>query len=331
MQNTSLLTRLLTAVLVVAVIGMFVKIMSFRSGQRPAPTPLVVDSTARPAAAADAQPASAPHPEQTFNYTPLKPVGGKLRGVVELGASGFNSFIVRTDAHHNWQLNKAEYDNSLIMENMASDEDIRRGLRAYITKMLDYGVAGRDIHFVVSSGALKVLATHRIVEQLAHMHYVVNTMTPAKEAALGLSVALPPLFGDRAFVVDIGSGGTEISWQQQGKSESVDTYGSKYYEHGVTDEVVALDVKHRAEQVPANLRQTCFIMGGVPFEMAKQVRKGKERYTVLSSPEAYQFESAKGKSGAVIYQAIAQATGCQKFIFDWDANFTIGYLLSLPQ
>ena len=330
MQNTSLLTRLLTAALVIAVIGMFIKIVSSRNEQAPT-APVVAATASTIAAGGDVGPAARPAAQQAFNYVPLKPVGGKLRGVVELGASGFNSFIVRTDAHHNWQLNKAEYDNSLIMENMASDEDIRRGLRAYITKMLDYGVAGRDIHFVVSSGALKVLATHRIVDQLAHMHYVVNTMTPAKEASLGLSVAMPPLFGDRAFVVDIGSGGTEISWQRQGKTESSDTYGSKYYEHGVADGVVALDARHRAEQVPANLRQTCFIMGGVPFEMAKQVRKGKERYTVLSPPGAYQFESAKGKSGVVIYKAIAQATGCQKFIFDWDANFTIGYLLALPQ
>ncbi|MGI4835614.1 MAG: hypothetical protein ACRYFK_19340 [Janthinobacterium lividum] len=329
MKNTSLLTRLLTAVLVLVVVGMFVKILTDK-GQKPASGSLVEAAAAGPVLDGKAR-AAGPRADQAFNYSPLKPVGGKLRGVVELGASGFNSFIVRTDAHHNWQLNKAEYDNSLIMENMASDEDIRRGLRAYITKMLDYGVAGQDIHFVVSSGALKVLATHRIVAQLVHMRYVVNTMTPAKEAALGLSVAMPPLFGDRAFVVDIGSGGTEISWQQDGKTRSVDTYGSKYYEHGVADDVVGLDAKHKAEQVPAGLRQTCFIMGGVPFEMAKQVRKGKERYTILSAPDFYQFESAKTKSGQVIYQAVAEATGCQKFIFDWDANFTIGYLLALPQ
>ncbi|NML63928.1 hypothetical protein HHL22_01805 [Hymenobacter sp. RP-2-7] len=326
-MKNSTFTRILLGVLVLAIMGMTLKIVSSKAAK---PTTTLVEEpaadTAHPAKAS-----AALHPEQVFNYVPLKPVGGKLRGVVELGASGFNSFIVRTDALHNWQLQKAEYDNSLIMENMASDEDIRRGLRAYITKMLDYGVAGRDIHFVVSSGALKVLATHRIVAQLAHMHYVVNTMTPAKEAALGLNVALPPLFGDRAFVVDIGSGGTEISWQQAGKTQSVDTYGSKYYEHGVADDVVALDAKHQAEQVPISVSQTCFIMGGVPFEMAKQVRKGKERYTVLSPPDEYQFESAKGKAGVVIYKAVAQATGCKKFIFDWDANFTIGYLLSLPQ
>lgn len=275
------------------------------------------------AAALNARPA--------FNYPAPKPVGGKMRGVVELGASGFNSFIVRTDARRNWELQKSEFDNSLLMENMASDDEIRRGLRAYIANMLDYGVGGKDIHFVVSSGALKIAAAHRISKELTQMGYVVNRMTPEKEAALGLSVAMPPPFSNRAFVVDIGSGGTEISWLADGKPQSVSTFGSKYYEYGAADEVVASDVKAKAQQVPAKLRQTCFIIGGVPYEMAKQVRQGQERYTVLNAPDAYEFDKAKAKSGLVIYQALAEATGCKQFVFDWDANFTIGYLLSLPQ
>ena len=331
MQNSFTLKQLLIIVLLAAVVGMFYKIITSHSDERPVSSALAGPASASTGPADGDLAAAAIQPKQPFNYIPLKPVGGKLRGVVELGASGFNSFIVRTDAHHNWQLSKAEYDNSLLMENMALDDDIRRGLRAYILKMLDYGVAGRDIHFVVSSGAMRAPAAHRIVQQLAHMGYVVNVMTPEKEASLGLSVALPPLFGNLAFVVDIGSGSTEISWQQEGKPQFADTYGSKYYEQGVADDVVALDAQHRAGQVPTSLRQTCFIMGGVPFEMAKQVRKGKERYTILSAPDFYQFDGAKGKAGLVIYRAIVQATGCQRFVFDWDANFTIGYLLALPQ
>jgi exopolyphosphatase/pppGpp-phosphohydrolase len=173
-------------------------------------------------------------------------------------------------------------------------------------------------------------ATHRIAKELTQMGYVVNRMTPEKEAALGLSVAMPAPFSERAFVVDIGSGGTEISWVADGKTQSVSTFGSKYYEYGATDDVVAADVKAKAQQVPAKLRQTCFIIGGVPYEMAKQVRQGKERYTVLDVPSAYQFDKAKTKAGLVIYRSLAEATGCKQFVFDWDANFTIGYLLSLP-
>lgn len=296
-----------------------------------------VDAAAHPASAPGA---AAPTPtaeaaaittQPAFNYPAPKPVGGKVRGVIELGASGFNSFVVRTDARRNWELQKAEFDNSLLMENLASNEEIRRGLRAYIANMLDYGVGGKDIHFVVSSGALKMAATHRIAQELTQMGYVVNRMTAEKEAALGLSVAMPPPFAGRAFVADIGSGGTEISWLAAGKPHSVSTFGSKYFEYGAADDVVASDVKAKAQQVPAELRQTCFIIGGVPYEMAKLVRRGQERYTVLDAPEAYQFDKAKTKAGQVIYRSLAEATGCKQFVFDWDANFTIGYLLSLPQ
>src|SRR4051794_5997161 len=34
---------------------------------------------------------------RSFNYTPEKPVNGILRGVVEVGATGFNSFIINMD------------------------------------------------------------------------------------------------------------------------------------------------------------------------------------------------------------------------------------------
>ena len=286
-----------------------------------------------PAAAKAPQPAASPAAAKRVAFTDLPdaPVGGKLRGVVELGASGFNSFIVRTDAARRWKLQKAEFDNSLLMENMASKEDIRRGLRAYIAKMLDYGVTGQDIHFLVSSGALKASATRKIVKELTAMGYVVNTMTPTKEAAFGLSATLPAAYQHKAFVVDMGSGSTEISWLAAGVPASVDSYGSKYYEEGVGAGTVAAEIKRKAALVPASLRQTCFIIGGVPYEMAKQVRTGNERYTVLDAPSAYHFDKAKSLAGLTIYRSIAEATGCQRFVFDWEANFTIGYLLSLPQ
>ncbi|MBK6339196.1 MAG: hypothetical protein IPF63_06230 [Bacteroidetes bacterium] len=53
-----------------------------------------------------------------FNFTPTVPVNGKLKGVVELGATGFNSFIVNIDAQKNWKLEKADYGASLVYENI---------------------------------------------------------------------------------------------------------------------------------------------------------------------------------------------------------------------
>ncbi len=268
--------------------------------------------------------------KSTFSYTPPGPVAGKLKGVVELGASGFNSFIIRIDADKNWKQEKAEFGNSLVMENMASDDDIRAGLKKYIAGMLDYGVNGRDIHFVVSSGAVKAEGTQKIINVLKTLKYFVNTVTPEQEGKLALKCVQPAKFVDNSFVTDIGSGNTKISWKEGSKISALETYGAKYFQNNVSDDVVAKEVEAKAKQIPSDKRDVCFIIGGVPFELAKKVRQGKERYTVLDAPSAYQLDNAKSKAGLNIYKSIKEATGCKQFVFDWDANFTIGFLLDLP-
>ncbi|MBA4851205.1 hypothetical protein [Emticicia sp. BO119] len=267
----------------------------------------------------------------SFSFVAPEPVNGKLKGVVELGASGFNSFIVRIDKSKNWKLEKSEFGNSLVTENMATDEDIRTGLKKYIGSMLDFGVSGRDIHFVVSSGAVKADVTQKIVKNLKALNYFVNTVSPEQEGALALKCVLPKDFEDEAFVTDIGSGNTKISWSSNGSVSALETYGAKYFQNGVDDGKVYDDVKDKASSIPGMKRKTCFIIGGVPFSMAKKVRNGKERYTVLKEPAYYKdLKDAKDKSGVNIYKAIKDATNCNQFVFDWDANFTIGFLLGLP-
>ncbi|MFD1142953.1 hypothetical protein ACFQ4C_17640 [Larkinella insperata] len=265
----------------------------------------------------------------TFSYTPPAPENGKLKGVVELGASGFNSFIITVDPKKNWKLEKSEFGNSLVLENMATDQDIREGLKKYIAQMLNFGVAGRDIHFVVSSGAVKAENTQKIIRALKSLNYVVNTVTPEQEGKLALRSVLPKDFESNAFVVDIGSGNTKISWKNGGQTSALESYGAKYFQNGDDDAKVYSEVKAKAAEVPASNRKTCFIIGGVPFELAKEVRNGKERYTVLNTPSAYKSTEAKTKAGVNIYKAIADGTNCNQFVFDWDANFTIGYLLTL--
>jgi hypothetical protein len=265
-----------------------------------------------------------------FAYTPPAPVDGKLRGVVELGASGFNSFIIKVDKEKRWNLEKSEFGNSLVTENMATDEDVRIGLKKYIGSMLDYGVGSKDIHFVVSSGAAKADVTQKITRVLKSLGYIVNQVTPEQEGQLALKSVLPAEYAGKAFVVDIGSGNTKISWVKDGKVSALESYGAKYFQDGTDDSKVYQEVSAKAKQIPADLRNTCFIIGGVPFEMAKEVRKGKERYTTLSAPLAYsKLSNAKSKAGVNIYKAVTDATGCKQFVFDWDANFTIGFLLGL--
>jgi len=294
------------------------------------PEPAASAAPAKTVAVAAPSPAPVAAPAK-FGYVPAAPVSGKLKGVVELGASGFNSFIVRIDPQRNWKLEKAEFGNSLVLENMATDDDIRRGLKAYIGKMLDYGVGGRDIYFVVSSGAATAEGTKHIIESLKALNYVVHLVTPEQEGTFGLRAAVPPAYADKAFLVDMGSANTKIAWQAQGKPVVANTYGSKYYQQALPDSKVAADVADKASQVPTAQRKTCFIIGGVPYELAKIVRQGQEQFTVLKAPADYaQAEGAKLKAGVTIYRALAEATGCQQFVFGWDTNFTIGYLLSQP-
>ncbi|HMS52538.1 MAG: hypothetical protein IT272_07710 [Chitinophagales bacterium] len=266
-----------------------------------------------------------------FAYTPVAPSGGRLKGVVELGSTGFNSFIINVDAQKNWELKKSEFGASLVHENMATDEDIKSGLRKYISTMLDFGVSGKDIHFVVSSGAAKADVTTKITKVLKGMGYFVNEVTPQKEAELAYKSVVPATYAAKSFAVDIGSANTKIAWSEGGKIKTIEASGSKYFQSNTPDETVYSEVKSKSMGIPSGQRATCFIIGGVPFDLAKKIRNGKERYTVLNLPNAYTSETAaKVKAGVNIYKAIADATNCKQFVFDWDANFTIGFLLTLP-
>ncbi len=263
-----------------------------------------------------------------FTFVSPEPVNGVLKGVVEVGASGFNSFIVRVDNQKHWKLEKSEFGNSLVTENMASSDDIKMGLKKYIGTMLDFGVSGKNIHFVVSSGAQKAESMQKIIKALQEMKYYVNTVTPEEEGKLGFKSVMPDDFEQEGFVADIGSGNTKITWMESGSLRSLEAPGAKYFQNGMSDDAVYGQVKQIMAKVPAAKRKTCFIIGGIPFELAKQGRNGKERYTVLKTPTSYTASGEKQKAGINIYKALTDGSGCNRFVFDWDANFTIGFLLN---
>ena len=264
-----------------------------------------------------------------FNYTPEKPENGSMRGVVELGATGFNSFVINMDNQNRWEIVSKDFGESLAYEGLATTEDIRAGLKKYIAGMFDKGVAKNNIHFVISSGAQKEPKTGVISNELKKMGYVVNNVTPDQEAKLGLKSTIPANFTENSFMIDIGSGNTKISWDESGTLRSLELPGAKYYEKGTSDETVYDEVKRQVSKVPSNKRNVGFIIGGVPFTLAKQHRQGEERYTVLNPPQAYKPADKKMAAGLNIYKAIVDATSTDTFVFDWDANFTIGFLLSL--
>lgn len=195
--------------------------------------------------------------------------------------------------------------------------------------MFDKGVNSRNMHFVISSGALKEPKTKIISNELKKMGYVVNTVTADQEAKHAFRATVPPPFADNSFMVDIGSGNTKVSWEEGGSIRTLELPGAKYYEKGLSDEEVYDEVKAGISKVPQDKRNVCFILGGVPFTLANQHRKGEERYTVLRQPGAYTAKDKKMASGLNIFKAIEDATKTDTFVFDWDANFTIGFLLGL--
>ncbi|RAJ77430.1 hypothetical protein CLV59_107197 [Chitinophaga dinghuensis] len=266
---------------------------------------------------------------RSFNYTPEKPVDGEMKGVVEVGASGFNSFVINYDKEKRWEIVSKDFGKSFVYEGMATTADIRQGLKDYIGAMFDKGVKSRNVHFVISSGAQKEPKTATIVAELKKMGYIVNLVTAEQEGKYALKSVLPPTYNENSFVVDIGSGNTKISWMEGNTIKSLEGPGAKYYEKDMKDDAVYASIKALAEKIPAGKREICFIIGGVPFELAKEVRDGQERYTVLNEPAQYKSDKVKIKSGLNIYKAIKDVTNCDTFVFDWDANFTIGFLLSM--
>lgn len=267
---------------------------------------------------------------RSFNFQPEKPVDGELKGIVEVGATGFNSFVINMDKEKRWEIKSKDFGKSLVYEGLATTDDIRSGLKKYISDMFDKGVKSKNVHFIISSGAQKEPKTAIISSELKKMGFVVNLVNPEQEGKLALKSALPTSYRESAFVTDIGSGNTKISWVNGTGTSAVETPGAKYFEKDMKDEDVYTTVKEKASQIPTTKREVCFIIGGVPFEMANQHRQGEERYTVLKAPADYNGDKPKMKSGLNIYKAIIDATGCDTFVFDWDANFSIGFLLGLP-
>jgi hypothetical protein len=267
---------------------------------------------------------------RTFAFQPEKPVDGELKGVVEVGATGFNSFVINVDKSKRWEIKSKDFGRSLVYEGLATTDDIRLGLKKYISEMFDKGVKSKNVHFVISSGAQKEPKTAIISSELKKMGFVVNLVSAEQEGKLALRSALPNSYNESAFVTDIGSGNTKISWLEGSSIKALEAPGAKYFEKEMKDDLVYAEVKNKASQIPSGKREVCFLIGGVPFELANQHRQGEERYTVLKAPADYDASKPKIKSGLNIYKAIIDATNCDTFVFDWDANFTIGFLLSLP-
>lgn len=251
-------------------------------------------------------------------------------GVIEVGASGFNSFVVDIDKNQNWALVDKQFGESLAYEGFATTSDVKQGLKKYLSSIFTKGVAGRNVHFIISSGALKHPKTDLIAKTISQDGYVVNKATADSEGKQALLASLPKEYYNNGFSIDMGSGNTKVSWIENNKARTIEVVGAKYYQNGISDSVAADQLAMALAKVPDSKKAYCFIIGGVPFQLAKEVRTGDERFTLLKEPNFYKAENdVKLKSGLNLYREIYK-TGA-KPIFDWDANFTIGFLLNLKK
>ena len=266
---------------------------------------------------------------QEANIIVDNPIGGIYKGVIEVGASGFNSFVVNIDNQKRWELVDKQFGESLAYEGFITTDDVKLGLKKYLASMFQKGVAGRNAHFVVSSGALKNPKTELIIKSIEQMGYVVNKVTAEQEGKYALKALLPSTYRTNGFVVDIGSGNTKVSWYDGDKLKTIEAPGAKYYQNNMTNEEAYNKLSSAIDKVPSNLRENCFLIGGTPFSLAKN-NKSTNRYTLLASPDSYSAGTdVKLKSGINLYRAIYDKAQSKQYIFDWDANFTIGFLMSL--
>ncbi len=264
----------------------------------------------------------------SFDYQPEAPVNGKLLGIIELGYTGFNSFIVRMDDEDRWALEKATYGESKIGAGAITFELVTDQIEKFKKEMIEFGVAANDINLVASSSALRDRRVVEIADGLRRLNIGLITVSAEQEGNYALLATVPKEFTNYSFMVDIGSGNTKISWIEGREAKSVETYGSLYLESGISDQEARIGIKEALASVPDANRSLCFMVGKIPFLLASATNNRNKRYTILESPEAYDFDGEQEQAGLNLYDALWQESTVS-YIFDWDSNFSIGVLMNV--
>lgn len=292
---------------------------------------MIVIGCSAPEKKTEETPKIAEEVKEKFSYVFQQPENGSLYGIVEMGGTGFNSFIVNIDAAGNWKLEKANYGESKVYEGGATLEAFRSGLDNYLESMLERGVARDKIHFMQSSTARENEKVKQINVVLEELGYAINSVDAEEEGVFAYHAIMPAPFMDNSFVVDMGSGNTKISWMDGGEVKSISLEGSKYYLNGLSNEEVYASVTEKIEEIPLDKTRNCFLIGGVPYNLAKLNEDYSDRYTLLKNPAEYKgVDDPKVLAGLNIYKALYDnLENCEHYVFDWDGNFSIGFLLSL--
>lgn len=262
----------------------------------------------------------------SFDFQPAAPQNGKLLGIIELSFSGFNSFIVEIDDQDRWSLDKAVYGESYVAQGGITLEHVLSSIESYKSEMVKLGLDENDINLVASSSAFENEKVKKIADQLRTRNIGLISVTLEQEATYAFHATVPKNLSDRSYLIDIGSGSSKISWMENNEVMAIKTYGSKYHLQGVADLEVYHALKEAVAQVPNQNKSLCFLVGGAAFKLATSTDARAGRYTILEHPD--QYLNQQEPSGLNIYNAIySEAT--YNYIFDWDANFTIGILMSV--
>lgn len=274
--------------------------------------------------------AKQPVAAKQFDYTPTTPIDGVKMGVGAIGSSELTLLVIETDKSHNWNLVDRGDDKSLMNEGASDETQLKQSLKNNLKRMADMGVKPANMHFIISSGAKKSGNADMLISSLKSSGYVVNVITPEQEGKYAFKATVPPAYQANSFMVDIGSGNTKISWEENGQLKALEGYGAKYYQKQIAPNEVYNETSKLLSQVPEDKRKYCFIIGGVPYSLAKPIRQNHQRFVVLNKPETYTPEDEKQQAGLNIYNAIDKATeGKTDFVFDFDSHYAIGFLQGL--
>lgn len=271
---------------------------------------------------------SRPSAKKTFEYQPQSPEDGQLMASIEIGSLGLNYFIISIDQQDRWETIRSEFGRSNLIFNESDLGEIETKVESFKNVIIENGVDPSNIHVVASSSSLEFVDTEELKKTVEQLGLQLHLISAKQEANYSLIAAVPKEFTDESFLVDMGSGNTKLSWVNNGDTISIDNYGSKYYLDGTPDSAVFRTFRESLLKIPLKNRNLCFMIGGTPYEFANHSNNRVGRYSILQAPSTYPDNEEKWKAGVVIYEALVLSP-TYSYIFDWEANFSIGFLTTV--
>jgi hypothetical protein len=220
-------------------------------------------------------------------------------------------------------------ESNIVSDEVASKNNISQ-MGSYIEEFESLGVQKKNTYLIVSSSAVKNNSVKNLISHLDTMDYIqTKIVSEDEESFFALKALLPPEFVDEAYVIDIGSGNSKFSWFEGAIIENEVTYGSNFHLTNIEEKQVTAEIKKVLRSIPEAKHNFCFIVGGAIYELVKTERVEGNRYTVLKNLNTYKPETRKSQNGLLFLTTIKEELNTQNFIFDWESNFGIGYLLTI--